>query len=94
MQMCENFKEKVEERKNTMSTRSPSHAAKFKTPTDRVWEFGNVLGERDGRLVCLVCRSCVLDHTRRSTIVEHLRFATFMKIKSHENTRGSCVMWE
>ncbi|KAB7506820.1 CGG triplet repeat-binding protein 1 [Armadillidium nasatum] len=52
--------------------RSPSHAAKNKTPEDRVCEFGWMLTQRDGRLVCRAC-NLNLDHTRRSTIVEHLR---------------------
>ncbi|XP_053646500.2 zinc finger and BTB domain-containing protein 8A isoform X3 [Cherax quadricarinatus] len=56
----------------TARPRSPSHAAKNKTPQDRVWEFGCVLGERNGRLLCRPC-NLALDHTRRSTIVEHLR---------------------
>ncbi|XP_037772575.1 CGG triplet repeat-binding protein 1-like [Penaeus monodon] len=56
----------------TTRPRSPSHAAKNKTPEDRVWEFGCVLGERNGRLLCRPC-NLALDHTRRSTIVEHLR---------------------
>ncbi|KAG7154779.1 CGG triplet repeat-binding protein 1-like 10, partial [Homarus americanus] len=56
----------------TVRPRSPSHAAKNKTPEDRVWEFGCVLGERNGRLLCRPC-NLALDHTRRSTIVEHLR---------------------
>ncbi|CAL4185458.1 unnamed protein product, partial [Meganyctiphanes norvegica] len=56
----------------TVRPRSPSHAAKNKTPEDRVWEFGCVLGEREGRLLCRPC-NLHLDHTRRSTIVEHLR---------------------
>ena len=53
--------------------RSPSHSAKNKTPADRIWEFGFVLGQRSDRLICRAC-NLPLDHTRRSTIVEHLRF--------------------
>ena len=57
---------------STQRARSPSHSAKNKTPGDRIWEFGYVLGESGGRLMCRAC-NLPLDHTRRSTIVEHLR---------------------
>ena len=64
----------VVERRHAGATRarSPSHCARNKTPKDRVWEFGSVLGIRDQRLLCQPC-NVALDHTRRSTIVEHLR---------------------
>ncbi|XP_018006614.1 serine-rich adhesin for platelets isoform X1 [Hyalella azteca] len=55
-------------------TRNPSHAAKNVSVRDRVKEFGDIL-MTDPSGETLLCWACGfrLDHTRRSTIVEHLR---------------------
>uniref|UniRef100_A0A8D0G6Y2 CGG triplet repeat-binding protein 1 n=1 Tax=Sphenodon punctatus TaxID=8508 RepID=A0A8D0G6Y2_SPHPU len=79
----------AESRKKTepFVKKNSSHKALKVTAQERATEFAKELHEDGGKLFCTSC-NVMLDHTRRSIVVDHIKCKTHLKRKAEFEQRN------